>query len=280
MCVAAPDHAPMLFFSDLDNTLVGRGEAGFKGWRTYWETTERATHKSILCYNTGRCITDYRRYLEPLLPVPDVLITGDGLEVRWCTDRERGTLELDAEWERRVRAHWDASGLRERVIACMEPHDARLIDGLNDAQNSPPLGEARWGITVRGASEARALARQLESELGDGILTYTMRGWDAQGLSTVVVVLPSNAGKANAARYVQARLQMPDTACVAAGDSENDAPMLGAPYAFVAVANASPGLVAALDAAAAPERHFRARGDGPSGVVEGLRHFRSSLLGR
>ena len=43
---------------------------------------------SILCYNTGRCITDYCGALEPLLPPPDVLVTGDGTEIRWRVDSE------------------------------------------------------------------------------------------------------------------------------------------------------------------------------------------------
>ena len=102
-----------------------------------------------------------------------------------------------------------------------------------------------------------------------------MKGWDAQGITYVVCALPAISGKANAARYVQERLLLPDRACVAAGDSENDATMLRTPYAFVAVSNASPGLVAALDAARAPERHFRAEKAYASGVVEGLRHVRA-----
>ena len=269
---------PMVFFSDLDKTLVGGDADGLKAWSAYWEAEERLKHKSVLCYNTGRCIADFERELAPLLPVPDVLICGDGLEVRWCSDREHGKLQLDEEWEQRIRHHWDDSGLRERVIARMQPLDEGLIDGLNDAANSPPRGEARWAITVRGAEKARALARELEETFNGAVISYAMKGWDAQGLSYVVVVLPAISGKANAAKYVQARLGAPDVSCVAAGDSENDATMLGTPYAFVAVSNASPGLVEALDAAGAPERHVRVEGACAYGVIEGLRHLRRTRL--
>lgn len=272
--------SPLLFFSDLDNTLIahGRGDdGGLEAWAAYWAAGERLKHGSILCYNTGRCITDYQTVLAHLLPTPDVLITGDGLEVRWCVDRERGTLELDEEWERRMREDWHGSGLRARVIARMQPHDEGLIDDLNAVGNAPPLGEARWGITVRGAPEARALARELQREFDGAVYSYAMRGWDAQGVSYVVVALPAASGKANAARYVQGRLRMADAACFAAGDSENDATMLSTPYAFVAVANSSPGLVRALDAADAPERHFRATQTCAAGVVEALRWFRHRI---
>ena len=89
----------MLFFSDLDRTLIAGGneEAGLSEWREFWEQEERSKHNSILCFNTGRCIADYENVLAASLPVPDVLICGDGLEVRFCVDRERGTLELDQE---------------------------------------------------------------------------------------------------------------------------------------------------------------------------------------
>jgi len=280
-CDGGGGRSPLVFFSDLDNTLVahGRGDdGGLKAWCAYWEAEERSKHSSVLCYNTGRCIADYEKLLAHLLPTPDVLITGDGLEVRWCVDRERGTLELDEEWERRMREHWDRSGLRARVIARMEPHDEGLIEDLNAVSNCPPLGEARWGITVRGASRARALASELEREFDGAVYSYAMKGWDAEGVSHIVCALPSVSGKANAARYVQQKLRVPDAACVAAGDSENDATMLKTPFAFVAVANSSPGLVKALDAVTeAPGQQFRATQKCAAGATEGLKWFRSRL---
>jgi sucrose-phosphate synthase len=275
MCESTSSAKPILFFSDLDNTLVGGDAAGLQEWCTYWQEEERAKHDSILCFNTGRCITDYQKELAPQLPVPDVLICGDGLEIRFRG--QDGTLVLDEEWERRIRSHWDESGLRSRVLARMQPLDEGLIGGLNDVENSPPRGEARWAITVTGAERARALASQLEQDFEGAVYCYAMRGWDTLRVSYVVCALPAISGKANAARHVQARLNMPDGACVAAGDSENDATMLKTPYTFVAVSNASPGLVEALNAAGTPERHFRAGEACASGVVEGLRHVRAML---
>lgn len=273
--------SPLLFFADLDNTLVahGRGDdGGLKAWRAFWDAEERSKHRSVLCYNTGRCINDFETILAHLLPTPDVLITGDGLEVRWCVDRERGTLEKDEVWERRMREHWDQSGLRARVVARMEPLDEGFIKDLNAVRNAPPLGEARFAITVRGAPRANALASELEREFGGAVYSYAMKGWDAQGLSYIVCALPAISGKANAARYVQEKLRVPDAACCAAGDSENDASMLKTPYAFVAVENSSPGLVKALDnAAATSDRHFRATQACAAGVVEGLQWFRLRL---
>ena len=89
----------------LDGTLHGtspEAQDGLKRWRAFWRQTE-APIGSALCYNTGRCITDYLAILQPELPVPDVLITGDGTEIRWCVN---GTLVLDAEWSQLVGTSW------------------------------------------------------------------------------------------------------------------------------------------------------------------------------
>ena len=78
-----------------------------------------------------------------------------------------------------------------------------------------------------------------------------MAGWGEPGCHLVVAV-PKACGKLNAARYVQRRLGLADEACVAAGDSENDLPMLRGGYGFIMVANAVDSLASALDEAATP----------------------------
>ena len=90
------------------------------------------------------------------------------------------------------------------------------------------------------------------------------------------MALPSSCGKANAARFVQRTLQFADSACVAAGDSENDAPMVHGGFPFILVANAAAALVREVDACRS-KLHFRARGTHASGVIEGLQHFRRRM---
>lgn len=158
---------PILFFGDLDGTVLG-GEAALGAFAEYWRRVESPAG-SILCYNTGRCITQYFEGFEtglagmhlgrPLrgeLPVPDVLITGDGTEVRWCVDTaaREPDFVLDDEWDALIRMSWWGSGLRERVLRHMGERDQGLIADLNAPSNNLHGGEARHAITL--ADEAQA----------------------------------------------------------------------------------------------------------------------------
>eukprot|EP00966_Prymnesium_polylepis_P304077 7025031-Prymnesium_polylepis.1 len=199
---------PMLFLSDLDGTLHGTSPAaqdGLNRWRAFWRQTE-APIGSVLCYNTGRCITDYLAILQPELPVPDVLITGDGTEIRWCVD---GVLVLDDEWAQLVDASWQR--VQQRLLARMQADEEGHIDGLNAVSNSPPNGEARWAITVLGEANAKARAAEYGKDFRDEVRFYTMSGW-GEPKSHLVVAVPAVCGKDNAARYVQRKLGFPDGA--------------------------------------------------------------------
>ena len=123
-CQTPVKKKPILFFSDLDGTLVGSTE-GLRAWRKHWETTE-APLGSILCYNTARCLKDYKRLVEKCeddgcpLPVPDVLITGDGTEIRWRKKASDATasghhglacFDIDRAWSQKVVQSWRGSGV-------------------------------------------------------------------------------------------------------------------------------------------------------------------------
>ena len=277
----------MAFFADIDGTLHGTDAAAQQAlvdWTAYWQEVERP-NGSWLCYNTGRCIADYRNLLEPELPVPDVLICGDGTEIHWKrpvsqeVTRDTPCFELDPDWAQGVESCWDR--VRDRVVAALNADDEGHIADLNALSNSPPRGENRWAITVLGEARAYELAARYEAQFAaDGISCYVMGGWGVPHCHLVVAV-PGVCGKLNAARYVQQRLGVADDACVAAGDSENDLPMLrGDGYGFIMVANAVDKLASALDGAGTPELHYRASGNHARGVVEGLKHFRARLDGR
>ena len=153
---------PILFFGDLDGTLLGKDTA-LLAFRDYWQRVE-APAGSVLCYNTGRCIAQYLQGVEhgepgmhtgrPLggdLPTPDVLITGDGTEVRWRVDGTDAAAapryDLDREWDGRIRRSWWESGLRDEVRRLMDPHDEGLIPNINAATNNLHGGEARHAIS-------------------------------------------------------------------------------------------------------------------------------------
>ena len=53
---------PLLFFGDLDGTLLGK-DGALLAFRDYWQRVE-APAGSVLCYNTGRCIAQYFQGVE------------------------------------------------------------------------------------------------------------------------------------------------------------------------------------------------------------------------
>lgn len=67
-----------------------------------------------------------------------------------------------------------------------------------------PGGEARHAITLADAAQARRVCDQLQGEFaGSGVTFHTLDGW-GNPKPTLVIALPSIAGKANAAHYVRA----------------------------------------------------------------------------
>ena len=277
----------ILFFGDLDGTLLG-GAPELATFCEHWLTIERPSG-SMLAYNTGRCYTQYCQgmnsglpgmhlggALRGVLPTPDVLITGDGTEVRWLVDRASADMSIDTEWRARIREHWWSSGLRAAVIARMAADDQGIIPDLNSPANTDlPGGEARHAITLADAAQARRLCADLQCEFSrSGVTFYTLDGW-GQPKPTLIVAIPSIAGKANAAHYVRAKLGFESSECVAAGDSSNDASMLEAGMPFIVVANASEDLLEQAAAKPSAQHHYRASGSHASGCVEGLLHFRS-----
>ena len=85
----------------------------------YWQEIERPAD-SVLCYNTARCITEYKKLLQatPHLPPPDVVITGDGTDVWWTSSQGPGnheaglecSLKVDTGWRQGIRSQWRDSG--------------------------------------------------------------------------------------------------------------------------------------------------------------------------
>mmetsp|Transcript_4921 Transcript_4921/g.6371 ORF Transcript_4921/g.6371 Transcript_4921/m.6371 type:complete len:334 (+) Transcript_4921:114-1115(+) len=276
--VAKKAHAPFLMLADLDGTLVGCNE-GFTCWLDHW-LEEEATKQSTLCYNTARCITDYEKLVKTsaskgeFLPTPDVLITGEGTEIRWCVDKAKSLFKLDQIWDRRMKEHWRDSGLEQKVKELLLPYNQDLQPrDLNALENSPPYGEYRVAITVQGKEKAIALTKELQCKLGNKVTIYTFTGWGPEDFE-LICALPNIALKGNAALYVQDALGFSHNCCIAAGDTKGDSSMLDTGFPFICVGNSSDDLLVDVNKVSRPDLHYMAEGKHGHGVVEGLRFFR------
>lgn len=266
----------LLFITDLDGTIKGGEHEG--SFIEYWKK-EEAPFGSILCYNTARSIQSYRKLIHdlPQLPIPDVVITGEGTEIRWCVDKSKPLFKLDQIWDQKMRKVWRDSGLELRVRSVLRRHDAGVIQGLNDRKNSPPLGEYRFAITVQcGLGPAEALASELNEELGGDVYVYAFEGWGPEK-PEIIVAIPRMAQKAHAALYVQSTLAISPQSCVAAGDTKGDSSMLWSGLPFIGVANSSSALLEDMADAGRPDIHILAEQPYALGVVEGLKYFRNKL---
>ena len=306
--------------TDLDGTVVGgpSGDAGLQRWKEWWEAQVKAEPRAMLVYNTARCIRDYRRLREKTaaagfeLPQPNILISGDGCEVRWNWE---GDLKLDPIWDQRVRSAWRDSGLERDVRALMEPADRKLIDDLNIVENSPHVGgEYRFAVTVESAETADALVALLRERFGPRVNAYRIpldgnwgapNGQEEKKQPYLVSCLPGCTHKGKAAQYVgkllgRMRRRSPgggkhdgaveagagawggeadeegewDGTVVAAGDTVGDEPLLRMGVNFVAVGNSSEDLRAAAELG--PKRHYVASAPNAFGVIEGVTHFKAA----
>ena len=233
-----------LLVSDMDGTLTGSRV----GSRRFKEVLRELPE---LCFvlATGRSLPEARRVLAAWqLPLPEVFVTAVGTEVHYV-DRA-GRARLDAEYARRAERAWD----REAVRA----HLGRV--GLHE---QAAIEQRRWKLGY----------------LGDEVEAHGVReGLAEAGLPATVThshgrfidVTPAGFDKARAMAWVAQRYGLGAEACIACGDSGNDATMLAAAGTAVVVANALPELDAALARLTCAGRVVRTRLPHAGGVADAV----------
>ena len=230
-----------LLLSDIDNTLTGcrDGVAAFARML-------RAKPGLGFGVATGRSLSEARRVLRDwCLPETRVLASSVGSEIYWRRD---GRLIADSDYADAIADGWDA----DAVVAA--------LDGIE-------------GLRPQPAIEQRAFKRSWFAD-GAGAVRAVRIALDRAGLEARIVlshgdlldVLPARAGKGAALRHIARVLGLPRERVIAAGDSGNDADMLGACANPVLVANCEP----VLRSLALPAATYRSAGDHASGVVEGV----------
>lgn len=252
----------------------------------YWNEIERPKG-SILVYNTARCIKMYTKLVEanPNMMPPDVLITGEGTEIRWLVEDDRMRDSFghdgvrfvpDAEWSQKIHSQWWTNGLRGKVLATLDPLDCGKIQYLNHVSNSPPHGEARHAVAVDDltAAEAEELASDIATALGnDQVKLFHVNGWVDD--TEVLTAVPICAGKDGASKYVANKLLFEHQHVLAAGDTKGDVSMVeGTDFAFICVGNGTDGLKhSCLHRKVAVRGDYMSPFSGAGGVIDGLLGF-------
>lgn len=235
-----------LLISDIDNTLIGDGEA----LRELLVRLEAVGNRVGFGVATGRRLDSVIEVLEEWgVPQPDVIVSAVGTEIHYGAERV-----ADESYQRHLGYRWDGPRLREAMrglpgIRIQEETEQRRfkLSYYVDLDEAPPL---------------RDISRHLRR----------------QGLHANVVfshgqfldLLPVRASKGGAVRYLAMKWGIPLERILVAGDSGNDEEMLTGNTLGVVVGNHSEELAKLRGR----ERIYFAQGHYARGILEGIEHYR------
>lgn len=228
-----------LLISDIDGTLTGDDTALRVLMRRLAEEHPRLGFGVA----SGRSPELVREAVQLFgLNEPDLVIASVGSEVMG-----QG---LGESYGSHVATGWD----RPAVVAALA--------GVAGLEPQAPPGQGPFKVSFNSAPHSVAAAREALTRAGVKARLVHSHG-------EFLDVLPARASKGNAVRFVAARLGVPLTRVVVAGDSGNDADMLTCGAHAVVVANYDPELEPVLTGSDV----YRATGTHAAGVLEGLEHF-------
>ncbi|MCM2472931.1 HAD-IIB family hydrolase [Rhizobium sp. CG5] len=238
-----------LFSSDLDGTLAGNRDAS-KRFADFWARLDDAT-RPVLVYNSGRLVDDILAFTEQEgLPRADIVIGGVGTMLASPTHAD-----LSEHYGETLGANYDA----DRIAA--------IMTGLPGVERQPEryqhARKSSWFLHDASTDEVKALERRLiAAGLAVKLVYSSKRDLD---------VLPGNADKGQALRWLCDRLGIGLDEVVVAGDAGNDRAMFELDMVRgVIPANGHAELVTLCEGNPRIVRADRPEADG---VMEGLRHW-------
>jgi sucrose-6F-phosphate phosphohydrolase len=231
--------------ADIDGTLLGDTEALDRF--AAWHDARRDGHR--LVYATGRSRRSLAQAIaETSLPEPDVVISAVGTEIHDSDGRAWPG------WLDRLE-HWDADAVRKELSRF------RWLD-LQPAANQTNL-KASFDVRGLSAADHAEIRRALKQAELDATIVYSA------GL--YLDVLPSTAGKGNAARFLMESWGLTPGDVMVFGDSGNDLQLFQRGFRGTIVANALPELVAAVG-----RDTYRSPLPYAAGVLDGIRYWSSA----
>jgi sucrose-phosphate synthase len=237
--------ADRLLVSDIDNTLIGDGEA----LDELIELLDAAGDRVAFAVATGRSIALTREALRKWkIPTPTAMITSVGTAIRYGAD-----LVEDRGWERHIEFRWRPDALREAMSK---------LPGL---KLQPKWGQSHRKISYfvdpDKAPGPEAIMRHLRRSKLQVQVIYSHGAY--------LDLLPIRASKGMALRYFAMRWGIPPERCLVAGDSGNDEEMLVGNTLSVVVGNHEPE----LERIRGLPRIYFARGEFARGILEGIEHY-------
>lgn len=239
----------ILLSTDLDGTLLGNPESTAR-FNAAWRTLCDSGAQPILVYNSGRLAGDMLRLIdERILIPPDYLIGGVGTQIHDIRAAHALT-----EYDTELSHGWNLSRVREILAA--RPGIAPQPDAFQHPHKSS------WFLENATPAQLDDIRARLATAGIEAAVVYSsQRDLD---------ILPARASKGAALAWLCARLSIPLTDVVVAGDTGNDSSMFALPgVRGIIVGNANPEL-------------FHATVNIPTytstlvladGLLDGLRHY-------
>jgi hypothetical protein len=262
--------------SDLDRTLLPNGyeEESPKARKLLNLLAKRP--EVTLAYVSGRNQQLLLNAIEKYkIPAPDYAVGDVGTTIYQIIDSQWHPL---MEWEQKIASAW--KGRRYDQIAAM-------FEDITELKLQEPENQNTFKVSYYAPADLdheyiiQTMQERLQAEKVQASLIWSVDETAHQGL---LDILPENATKYHAIRFLMARNDFSDQATVFAGDSGNDLPVLTSGLQAVLVRNASEEVkkqaLHELEIKRQAKQLYCAKGDFlgmngnySAGVLEGLVHF-------
>jgi sucrose-6F-phosphate phosphohydrolase len=246
---------PWVLASDIDNTLTGDADA-LKRLAKQIDAL-REQQKLVLFLTTGRTLNEVvTGFQKEGIPQADAIISQVGTEI-YLPPFSPQTKPL-ARWNQFLRQHFSR-----------EEADAFLSD-IEGAEVQPeryntPLKVSYFLDKTPNPEQAAELVKRRVAEAENGYQVIWSSG-------THLDILPADAGKGKAIRFLIDYLSLAPQQVITAGDSGNDLTMMEEFGTGIIVGNAQPELKA-LTHTSRQATYYLAKESYAAGVEEGLHHF-------
>lgn len=267
----------MIFLcSDLDRTILPNGsqEESSQARSVLWKLAERP--EVTLVYVTGRnqsLIIDAINEYD--IPVPEYAIGDVGTTLYRITN---GKWKMVKTWLQHIGKDWRGMTGKDLV---------RLLEGLDELRLQEPEKQNRYKLSYYADAkvEYRSLVEKIRKRLSrKGVATSIIWSVDETEKTGLIDILPQNANKLYAIKFLLKSQGFSEEYAVFAGDSGNDLDVLTSGLRAILVKNASEEVRKdALEILShkqmlgrlylARGNFFGMNGNYTAGVLEGLTHF-------
>ncbi|HBM90852.1 MAG TPA: HAD family hydrolase [Rhodospirillaceae bacterium] len=242
-----------VFVSDIDNTLLGNK----KSLKELLAWINKNNQSITFGIATGRTLESTIEILKQWnVPLPNFLITSVGTEIHYGS-----SLLCDHGWSNYIHHSW-----RRDIVASA----LSALPGLTlQSEENQREYKLSYNVNPEQMPKIKEIYRLLRSLKLRVNLVYSHNAF--------LDVLPVRASKGHAIRYLAHKWNLPLENFFVAGDSGNDADMMGGNTSAIVVGNYSPELKEQLKNL---ERVYFAENTYAKGILEGLAHYNFDITNK